>query len=115
MWAWPRDKTRILNHASKCGYLAAINKDLAQKTIKELARKNPGIIDHLNAKVGVVKKRTFEDLNVAPGSSQTVPLKRSRTEPLLSVKYDHSEMEVSESKVTRHVIRPGQNHVAKIF
>lgn len=41
-------------------------------------------------------------------------MKRARTEPHLSVKFNDSETKASESKVTKHVIRPGQN-VAEMF
>ncbi|KAF8902221.1 ribonuclease H-like domain-containing protein, partial [Gymnopilus junonius] len=108
-WGWPRDRTRILSHAAQCGYLAALDKELVQEAIEELARKNPGIIDRLNVKVGIVKKRTHEDLttnNISQALSGPVPpLKRSKTEPLLAV--DHNENK-------KQVICPGQN-IAEMY
>lgn len=97
-----------MNHAAQCGYLAAIDNDLVQKAVEELSRSRPGIVDRLNAKVGVVtKKRTHEDLSIAtqlenPGDSAP-PLKRSKTEPLPAVDKSHK---TSESK---QVIHPNQN------
>lgn len=73
-----------MNHASQCGYLAALDKESVEDATAELARKNPGIVDRLNAKVGIVKKRTHEDLTATSSSHASVPpLKRSRTEPIL--------------------------------
>ncbi|KAF8151625.1 ribonuclease H-like domain-containing protein [Crassisporium funariophilum] len=105
-WGWPQDKTRILNHAAQCGYLANIDKDLVDGAVQELARKQPGIVDRLNAKVGLTKKCTHEDPSNASLSQipeNTPPLKRSKTEPLLR---DAADDRGSESK---QVIRPGQN------
>ena len=105
-----------MNHASKCGYLAALNKDLVQEAIEELACKNPGIVDRLNAKIGVVKKCTHEDLNGS--SSQTgegdavPPLKCPKTEPLLTVKLD--ETRASGSRDTKLTICSGKN-IAEMF
>jgi hypothetical protein len=98
-----------LNHAAQCGYLAAIDKDLVQKAVEELSRSHSGIVNRLNAKVGVVtKKRTHEDLSTSlsqtPGDPAP-PLKRSKTEPLLAVDKTRTR-KASESK---QVIHPGQN------
>jgi hypothetical protein len=104
-----------LNHAAQCGYLAAIDKDLVQKAVEELSHSHSGIVDRLNAKVGVVtKKRTHEDLGtvIATGSSSQTPgdsvppLKRSKTEPLLAV---DKTKRASVSNDSKQVIRPGQN------
>lgn len=99
-----------MNHAAQCGYVAAIDKDLVQEAVEELARKTPGIMDYLNNKVGIVKKRTHEDLSISTGSSaqtpgdaaSSPPLKRSKTEPLLTV------VDKSASK-SKQAIRPGHN------
>ena len=109
-WGWPRDRKRVLNHAAQCGYLAAIDKDLTQRAVEELSRSHSGIVDRLSAKVGVVtKKRTHEDLNIAsfsktPGDPAP-PLKRSKTEPLLSV----DKIPGASESGSKQVIRPGQN------
>ena len=110
-WSWPRDRKHVLNHAAQCGYLAAINKDLVQRAVEELSHSHSGILDRLNAKVGVVtKKRTHEDLSFAATSSilsqtpgDAPPLKRSKTEPLLGVDMTQKVLE------SKQVIRPGQN------
>lgn len=112
-WGLPRDRTRVLNHAAQCGYLAAINKDLVQEAVEELARKTPGIMDYLNSKVGIVKKCMHKDLSTSSSaqtqtpedssSTSTPPLKRSKTEPLLTV------VDISASK-SKQVVRPGQNY-----
>ena len=113
-WGWPRDRKRVLNHAAQCGYLAAIDKDLTQRAVEELSRSHSGIVDRLSAKVGVVtKKRTHEDLNIAsfsqtPGDPAP-PLKRSKTEPLLSVN------KTPKASGSKQVIRPGQNQFAEMF
>jgi hypothetical protein len=81
-WGWPRDKTHILKHAAGCGYLAKISPTLAEDVIEEQARKNPGLINNLASKIGLTKKHTYEDL-VASVPEDTLPLKRSKTEPVL--------------------------------
>ena len=99
-----------MNHAAQCGYVAAIDKDLVQEAVEELARKTTGIMDYLNNKVGIVKKRTHEDLSISTGSSaqtpgdatSSPPLKCSKTEPLLTV------VDKSASK-SKQAIRPGHN------
>jgi len=79
-----------------------------QEAVEELAHKKPGIMEHLNSKVGITKKRTHEDLSISsspqtPGDATPVPpLKRSKTEPFLT------ELNKSASKL-KQVIHPSQN------
>lgn len=107
-----------MNHAAQCGYLAAIDSNLVQKAVEELSRSQPGIVDRLNAKVGVVtKKRTHEDLSIAtqlenPGDpGPAPPLKRSKTEPLLAADKTPRQR-ASESKQVIHP-QANQNFVEK--
>ncbi|KAI9432864.1 hypothetical protein F5148DRAFT_1278703 [Russula earlei] len=81
-WGWPRDKTRILKHAMHCGYLAKMEGGaLVRAAVEELAGKQPSLLDQLDKKMGIEKKRTHKDLSGA--SMEAPPLKRSRTEPLV--------------------------------
>ncbi|KAI9510814.1 hypothetical protein F5148DRAFT_1274586 [Russula earlei] len=49
---------------------------------KKMAQKQPSLLDQLDKKMGIEKKRTHEDLSGA--GMEVPPLKRSRTEPLLT-------------------------------
>jgi hypothetical protein len=79
MWNWPRSKQRILKHATTCGYLAAANPLLVQRSIEEKAKEDPGLLDRLTDKFGLTSKRPRD--NPEPGSSAAVdtpPLKRAK-------------------------------------
>jgi len=111
-WGWPRDKTRILKHAAGCGYLAKINQTLVQDVVEELARKRPGLVNDMAKKVGLTKKRTYEDLTAS--IPEDVPsLKRSKTEPVLLHAENQNEAIPTLSNA-KQVIRPG-NHPFTMF
>lgn len=94
---------------AQCGYLANINKDFVDDAVQELTRKKPGIVNLLNAKVGVTKKCTHEDISIASSSQvpvNTPPLKRSKTEPIL-----HSAIGDKESEPNQAIYPGSQNFV----
>jgi hypothetical protein len=97
---------------AQCRYLTNINKDFVDDAIQELARKKPGIVDLLNAKVGVTKKRTHEDISItssSQGPENTPPLKCSKTEPIL-----HGAIGDKESEPNQ-VICPGSQNFAQVY
>ena len=111
-WGWPRDKTRILKHAMHCGYLAKMEGgELVRLAIEELARKQPSLLDQLNKKMGIERKRTHEDLTgpaAATITAQAPPLKRSKTEPL-QIDCDSTESPSSSRQSKLVLIRAGNS------
>lgn len=78
-WNWPRSKQCILKYVTTCGYLAAANPLLVQRSIEEMAKEDPGLLDRLTDKFGLTSKRPRD--NPEPGSSapvDTPPLKRAK-------------------------------------
>ncbi|KAJ7079037.1 hypothetical protein C8R43DRAFT_1092890 [Mycena crocata] len=82
-WAWPRGKERILKHAMSCAYLAAIDGgSMVQDAIRELAKKNPHLLDKLNDKFGLTAPAKRPRDALGPDSILPVeapPLKRTKT------------------------------------
>lgn len=106
-WGWPRDKMRILKHAMHCGYLAKMEGgELVRLAIEELARKQLSLLNQLNKKMGIERKRTHEDLTSPAAvtiTAQAPPLKRSKTELLI-------DRDLTESlSSSRQPIRAGKS------
>lgn len=80
---WPRDKTRVLRHASYCGYLAKHQQGkLTQDALRELAIVDPKAAKQLRINFPGKRGRSTEE----DSQAATVPLKRSRTEPAIGSK-----------------------------
>lgn len=88
---WPRDKTRVLRHASKCGFLAHHeDKGLAQEVLRELAVVDPKFAAQLKLNFpppGGSKRSRSVDKEESHTVSAVTPLKRSRTEPTIGSKH----------------------------
>ncbi|KAK6987977.1 ribonuclease H-like domain-containing protein [Favolaschia claudopus] len=83
-WAYPRNKQRILRHAMGCGWLAAIDSgSLVAEAIAQLKQKDPGLLDRLNAQMGLPSKRQRDESepNGSSGSNDAPPLKRVKSTP----------------------------------
>jgi hypothetical protein len=94
-----------------CGYLAKMEGGaLVRAAIEELARKQPSLLDQLDKKMGIEKKRTYEDLTGASAATaQAPPLKRSKTEPLVG----HSnELPESSEQTKLMSIRAGSSNIS---
>jgi hypothetical protein len=70
-----------------CGYLAKMEGgELVRLAIEELARKQLSLLNQLNKKMGIERKRTHEDLTgpvAVTITAQVPPLKHSKTELLI--------------------------------
>ncbi|KAJ7784003.1 hypothetical protein DFH07DRAFT_997515, partial [Mycena maculata] len=81
-WAWPRAKGRIFKHAMTCSHLAAIaGGELVKAVIRELAKKNPELLDSLNDQFGLSSTSKRSHDAVDPESSpptEAPPLKRAK-------------------------------------
>lgn len=106
-WTAPRDQSRILRHAARCGYLAKINKDWVVEAVEKLSKKvDKDIVDDINKSLGLSRKRTHEDLSTFGDESgptkffEAAPLKRSKTEPFLESNSKSIASSASSSSLT---------------
>ncbi|CAK5269495.1 unnamed protein product [Mycena citricolor] len=86
IWAsWPRNKQRVLKHASACGSLATYNGgELVTKALHIHAQSNPKLLEQLRTTMGIEPRSTTsssqtEARNNLVEPQEPPPLKRQRT------------------------------------